>query len=204
MTNEWRGPINQLLYSLTFTREITDETVTYIADTAVNYTALGLGPEVYYQAINDALASGEELRGHATVLPQFDDATLASYLRALADRLDALRPWPVRRYHPLHESEWKNFEHAVPIAKLDDSMADVTNLLLEWFDPIGDPSLGQYALMLQLNTGEPVAMVGSDSPGEQITVLTDPSYDAEKVIEHFVAATSVPADKITRIESDGP
>jgi hypothetical protein len=71
MKQDWRGPINEILYGLIFTREITDEIVNGCANAAVHYTVLGLGPEAYYQAIGEALASGEELDS-LHQLPQFD------------------------------------------------------------------------------------------------------------------------------------
>jgi hypothetical protein len=78
MTQDWRGPINGLLYGLIFAPEITDELVAGCADAAINYTVLGDGPEVYYEAIHDALASGERLDGLGQ-LPQFDQAQVADF-----------------------------------------------------------------------------------------------------------------------------
>jgi hypothetical protein len=121
VAEHWRGPINGLLYGLIFTPEITDETVTDCADAALNYTVLGSGPEVYYEAIQKALTSGERLDGLGQ-LPQFDQAQIAEFLRALADRLDALRPWPEPKFLRLQASSWARFAHAVPVARLETSI----------------------------------------------------------------------------------
>src|SRR5262249_7599854 len=51
VTQDWRGPINALLYGLIYAAEITDEVIAGCAEAAVNYTVLGDGPAVYYQAI---------------------------------------------------------------------------------------------------------------------------------------------------------
>jgi hypothetical protein len=91
MKPDWSGPINQLLYGLIYSPEITDELVDFFADSAANRTTLGLGPEVYYEAINDALASGDDLS--SLQLPQFDHTAVSRFLRAVAARLDSLRPW---------------------------------------------------------------------------------------------------------------
>src|SRR6476620_12668774 len=95
--NDWRGIINGLLYGLIFVPEITDEVVEFYADAAVNYTVLGDGPEAYCRAIDEALASGERLDG-LSQLPQFPQAQIAAYLRALVARLQDLRPWPEPKF----------------------------------------------------------------------------------------------------------
>jgi hypothetical protein len=198
MTLDWRGPINEILYGVIFTREINGEIVAGCADAAVNYTVLGLGPDVYYRAIGAALASGEDLDGLQQV-PQFDQTQIAGFLRAVAERLDALRPWPEPKFRRLDPATWTTFAHAVPIARLDASILRIRNLLRGVFDPAGDAQPGQYVLMLKLATGETVALLGSYVRGEKITLLTDAAGDPSEVIEHFIAATGFPADKVIRI-----
>jgi hypothetical protein len=198
MKQDWRGPINEILYGLIFTREITDEIVNGCADAAVQYTVLGLGPEAYYQAIGEALASGEELDS-LHQLPQFDHAQVVGFLGAVAKRLDELRPWPEPKYRRLDPTSWATFRDAVPIARLDASILRVRNIVRGVFEPAGDAHPGQYVLMLRLATGETVALLGSYARGEKISLLTDATGDPAEVIEHFTAATGFPADKITPI-----
>jgi hypothetical protein len=198
MTQDWRGPINGLLYGLIFAPEITDQTVTDCADAALNYTVLGSGPEVYYKAIQTALTSGERLDGLGQ-LPQFDQAQIAGFLRALADRLDALRPWPEPKFLRLQASAWATFANAVPIARLDTSILGVRKIVRGVFEPAGDDQPGRYVLMLKLATGETVALLGSHAAGEKVTLLADAADDPSAVIEHFTAATGFPRDKVVRI-----
>jgi hypothetical protein len=73
MVMDWRVPINEIRFGLTFTQEITDRTVRWNADNAVHYAVFDRGPEVYYEAIREALASGEHLDG-LRQLRQFDQA----------------------------------------------------------------------------------------------------------------------------------
>jgi hypothetical protein len=198
VTQDWRGPINGLLYGLIFAPEITDELVAGCADAAVNYTVLGDGPEVYYEAIHEALASGERLDGLGQ-LPQFDQAQVADFLRAVATQLDALRPWPEPEFRRLDPATWATFANAVPIARLDDSMLGLRNIVRGVFEPAGDSQPGRYVLMLKLATGETVALLGSPGPKEKVTLLTDAADNPADVIEHFTAATGFPSDKVTRI-----
>jgi hypothetical protein len=100
MTPDWRYPVNQLLYGLTYSSDIDEEIVNFNASSAVDYTTLNLGPEVYSRAIRQALASGEHLDS-LSLLPQFDQAQLTDFLRAVSARLDQLRPWPQPEVRPL-------------------------------------------------------------------------------------------------------
>jgi hypothetical protein len=198
MTHDWRGPINGLLYGLIFAPEITDELVEACADAAVGYTVLGDGPGVYYEAIQRAFSSGEIL-DNLGQLPQFDQNQIADFLRGVATRLDALRPWPEPKFIRLEASTWATFTNAVPIARLNASILGVRKILREVFEPAGDAQPKRYVLMLRLVTGEIVALLGSHGPGEKVTVLTEAGGEPAEVIEHFTAATSFPADKVTTI-----
>jgi hypothetical protein len=198
VTQHWRGPINGLLYGLIFAPEITDELVAGCADAAVNYTVLGDGPKVYYEAIQEALASGERLDGLGQ-LPQFDQAQIAGFLRAVANRLDTLRPWPEPKFLRLEASTWATFANAVPIARLDASILRVRKIVRGVFESAEDATPERYVLMLKLATGETVPLLGSHGPREKVTLLTDAGVDPAEVIEHFTAATGFPADEITTI-----
>ena len=199
MTQHWRDAINEILFGLTYTEEITDEIVRWNADSAVHYTTLTFGPGAYYKAIAEALASGEPLDGLGQ-LPQFDEAQIAGFLRALADRLDALRPWPEPQFRQLEVDTWTAHRHAVPIARLNASVREVTDVLQKGFRPADDGEPGMQVLMLKLATGEILALLGSYGGGDDVTLSTDAEGDPAAVIEHFTAATGFPPDKVTRIE----
>jgi hypothetical protein len=199
VTQEWRNAINEILFGLTYTEKITDETVQWNADSAVHYTTLTRGPEVYYRAIIEALASGERLDGLGQ-LPQFDQAQISGFLRALADQLDTLRPWPEPKFRPLDAGTWTNFRHAIPVARVIASVPEVTDILQKGFRPAGAEEPGMKVLMLKLITGETVALLGSYSRGDDVTLYTDSAADPTTVIEHFTAATGFPSEKVTRIE----
>jgi hypothetical protein len=198
VTQDWRGPINALLYGLIFAPEITDEVVTGCAEAAVSYTVLGDGPEVYHEAIQDALASGERL-DNLRQLPQFDEAQIAGFLHAVATRLDALRPWPEPKFRRLDAAAWATFENAVPIARLDASILRVRDVVRGVFRTAGDAQPGRYVLMLKLVTGETVALLGAHGPKEKVTLLTDAADNPAVIIDHFTEATGFPPDQITRI-----
>ena len=197
MTQDWRGYINGLLYGLIFEPKITDELIAGCADAAINYTVLRDGPQMYYDAIVEALASAEPL-DDLHQLPQFDQEQVAVFLRAVAARLDALRPWPEPSFRRLDSAAWATFRQAVPIARLNASIREVTAVLNNGFRPAGNAAPGRQVLMLKLATGETVALLGTYAH-DGITLLTDATGDSAEVIQLFVAATGFPPEMITRI-----
>ncbi|MEV3901199.1 hypothetical protein AB0K11_02655 [Mycobacterium sp. NPDC050551] len=198
MAPDWRFAIDEILYSLSFTEQITEEFVTWIADNAVRYEALDLGPQAYYKAINDSLASGEILDGRGQ-LPQFNQTQLADFLRAVAAELDVRRPWPEPNFRSLDSSDSrKAFSQAVPVARLQATVREITDLLQKGFRPVGDSHPERQLLVLQLITGETVFLSGIDRRGETVTLSADPSDSGANAstIEHFIAATNLPSDLV--------
>ncbi len=197
MEANWRHPVNQLLHSLSFSGKISDEHVAFCADSAINYSTLQLGPEAYYRAISEALASGQALDALGQV-PQFDQAQLAEFLRDVAARLDRLRPWPEPKVRPLDPTEWGAFRSSRPIAQLKDSIGGVSNALQKGFRPIVESSPPTEVLMLRLMTGETIALLGSYGGGA-ITLLADAAEDPASVIDNFVVLTGYPRDRVTQV-----
>lgn len=198
MSEDWRLPINQILFGLIFTHEITDETVEWNAESAVRYESLDLGPAVYCQAIRDALASGERLDGLNQV-PQFSQSDIANFLQALASRLDSMRPWPEPRFRVLDTNPWRSFRNAVKIAELDVPIMDLSNLFRSPFEPAGQDQEGKYFLMIALQTGEAIALVGSYAAGDKVSLLSQSAENPDAVIDHFIEATGLSSDKIVRV-----
>jgi len=197
MTEDWRGPINQILFGLIFTHEITDEVVEWNANSAIRRESLDLGPGIYCRAIGDALSSGEQLDGLGQV-PQFSQEEIADFLEALASRLDSMRPWPEPPFRVLDSNPWRSFRDAVKIAELDVPLLYLSNVFRSPFQPIEDHK-GKYFLMVTVRTGETVALVGSYERGERVSVLSEEAEDPDTVVNHFLQATGIPSDKIVRV-----
>lgn len=196
---DWRTPINQILFGLTYAQELTDELVEWNADSAIRYQSLGRGPAVYHQAIHDALASGEHFDNFDQV-PQFSQRELSDFLTALASRLDKLRPWPEPRFRPVDDPAlWTSVLQSPKIAELDVSLLELTSLLRRPFRPAGGGQDGKYALVLALQTGEIVALLGSQARGEKVALLSQETHEADTVIDHFVEATGFSSNKVARL-----
>jgi hypothetical protein len=195
MTSDWRAPVNQLLYSLTYSENIDASTVDFNAESAVRFTTLTLGPEVYYWAINQALSSGEPL-DVIPLLPQFDQREIADFLRAVAGRLDQMRPWPEPDVRPLDTAAWAEFADAVKVAELDASLVEVTDALQHGFVPVPGAEPGAQVMILRLRSGETVVLLGAYGVDKKVSLLVEPSAVHTDVIAHFIALTGFPAEKV--------
>lgn len=194
MTTSWRGPINQLLYGLMYTREVSDDTARSHAEDAVSFRTLAMGPEVYYEAIVAALASGEEL-DEARQLRHLDEADVERFLRAVATELDELRPWPEPPFRVLTPTAWEGLVLSKPSARLNEPVGRVGRFLKKAFRPAGEAYPGKGVLVLKLRTGETVALVGSFVGRGAVTLHTD-AQDPVTAVTHFVEQTGYPEEKI--------
>jgi hypothetical protein len=89
---EWRGPVNQILYCLLFTGDLDATVVDGIAQAMVARSYLIEGPAAYAEAISGALAF-DGLLNEEIETPHSEEQ-IRSFLSRLAERLDALKPWP--------------------------------------------------------------------------------------------------------------
>ena len=200
MPSDWRTPVNQLLYSLTYSKSIDDDTVNFNAESAVQFTTLTLGPGVYYSAINQALSSDEPL-DVIPLLPQFDQPQIADFLRAVAGQLDRMRPWPEPAVRPLDTTAWAGLADAIKVAELDASLVEVTDALQQGFAPVAGAGSRDQVMILRLRSGETVALSGAYGVGNKVSLLVEPSAIHTDVIAHFIALTGFPAEKVIASES---
>jgi hypothetical protein len=194
----WRGGINQILYTLMFVRRLDNEAVDNVARAIVERGVLSEGPAAYYDSIAAALKTTEQLTGD--IETPHDDVSFRDFLHRLLTRLDALRPWPEPTFTKLPIAEWDTFAHGRAIARLENTTMNVQDRLRERFEklPVGEGNL--VGLILQLKSGQAVALMGSYEPGNRVTLLQrDDSADPEATIDAFVEATGFPREKITPV-----
>jgi hypothetical protein len=159
---EWRGVLNQILY-VANRYPFTDESVDRIAVDMIGRFQLWCGPDVYHQAISEALQSGTVL-GPPTLRTEHDDTALRDFFRRLRDRLDSGRPWPDARFVRLSTDDWPAFADAPKIATIKLSSVRVHERTWEIFDSVPVRGTNAPVVLLRLRTGEAVALIGSYDP----------------------------------------
>ena len=170
----------------------------WIAESAVSYHAHPSGPETYRRAIDEALASGQELDG-LELLPQFDQTQLAGFLRAVGEHLDALRPWPEPAFRIIDPPKmWEHVRSATAVAAVDVTPLHLMNTLRTPFRSFAEGGNRREALTLRLRTGETVSLLATFEP-TTVSLLADERNDPATVIDHFLDATAISPDNVTRL-----
>ncbi len=194
-----RGLVNQVLYGIDRVRDLGDETmVARCADSIIDQRHFRRPVGEYAEAIGSTLRAGRLPVPASELSRRYDEEELLGFLARLAQRLDALRPWPRPAFRRLDVAEWDGFVDATLIARIERPMHQITGVLNRSFDsvPLGDRKLP--VLILELRTGDVVALMGSVEPATTHAVLLqrDPGDPAE-TIGRFVECTGfAPGDVI--------
>ncbi len=201
MAGEWRGVVNGVLYMVQFEPTLDDEQV--VAERAGRLVAQPLFDRPVGDTVDGlraALASGEQLTG---AIPQpHDEATVRTFLGRLADRLEALRPWPTQPYRKLPVHSHADVLDGPVVAELSCDWKQASDKLHRGIERAGDRAV----LVLQLETGDVVAVVddwditatGGHRDGRSALVSASPRPAAE-VIAAFQAATGFTAEEVTPV-----
>ncbi|MGV9215130.1 hypothetical protein ACTFTM_24990 [Micromonospora sp. RB23] len=88
-TDDWKGTINQILYGLMFTPQLSDETADQMAAAMVERRYFGAGPDAYA----DAIAQAGRYDGPLTdeIETPHGETAFRDFLGRLGSRLEALR-----------------------------------------------------------------------------------------------------------------
>lgn len=154
MADDWRGVVNGVLYLVQFEPTLDDEQV--VADRATHLVTQPLFDQPVADtltALRSALASGRTLTGDIPV--PHDETAVRTFLRRLADQIDARRPWPAQPYRKLPAHTRPDLLRAPAIAHVDHDWKRAADLLGRSIDRAEDKAV----LVLQLDTGDVVAIV---------------------------------------------
>jgi len=198
---EWRGILNHLLYVVQFDRELSDATIDEIAEKMVVRRGLTAGPEVYYQALSQALHA-EYLVGPQSIpmAIQHDDSRLRDVIARLLPRLDARRPWPAARFIQLPVGDWP-WEQAPTVATIRAGFHDVMGRTWHFFDHVKVDGVLTNVMVLRQRTGEVIALVGSTGPrpaDRRSTFFRVLAGDPAEALASFMELTGFTADDVVR------
>jgi hypothetical protein len=202
-SDEAYGLINQISYRLQFVPDLSDEAVLRrAADDLINQISFLQPVEEFYEAVVFTVHKGHlspmalEIAGE-----RHSEAELLAFLARLAQHLDERRPWPRPAFLKLDVEQWSTFADAKPIARINRPMHQINGILNNSFDtvPIGAETLP--VMILELRSGEVVALMGSVNPRSTVFALMqrDPGDPAE-VIAHFCELTGFSPEEVVPLE----
>ncbi|MFD0520763.1 hypothetical protein [Paractinoplanes durhamensis] len=178
--------MNQLLYPIDGAPDLSDATAARLVDNMIDGQVYSTVVADFAAAIDQVLRDGALHPQTAAISGRYSEAELLEFLRRVAQRLAERKPWPPPLFTKLDVAEWPSFGDATVLGRIDRPMHAVKGAIKHQFDavPAGDGKLP--VLILQLRTGEAVAVMGSVDPrATSFVLLYRGQDDPAEVLAHF-------------------
>ena len=164
-SNEAFGLINQLCYRLQAVPDLSNaEVVQRAADDLINQISFLQPVEQFYPAIALTVRTRQLSPMAKMIADRHDEAEIIGFLTRLMRHLDELRPWPRPAFIKRDVKEWYNFGNSKAIAKIVRPMHQINGLLNNSFDEVSAGASKLPVMILELRSGDVVALIGSVEP----------------------------------------
>ncbi|BCB89293.1 hypothetical protein [Phytohabitans suffuscus] len=194
------GYVGMVLYGIDFVPDLSDDdAIRWRADSMINQRHFADSPAVYAAAIKAVLAAGRLPRRTLDMSTRYSEKELLDFLRRLDRHLDGLRPWPRPAFRKLDVQHWSQFTHARAIARVDESIHQLTGRLNQRFDEVEINRQTRPVAVIELRSGHLVALLGpAGRPKTTFTLLQHDTTDPAEIIARFCEYTELPPERITR------
>nr|WP_221383000.1 hypothetical protein [Actinoplanes polyasparticus] len=195
-----RGLMNQLLYPIDGAPDLSDAMAARMVDNLIDGRLFAHPPAVYAEAMDHTLSRGALHPETAEMSRRFTEPDLVDFLRRVRQLLEERRPWPPPKFRKIDVAEWPSFGDAAVIAQVNRPTLQLTGAVGFPFDhiPAGEGKLP--VLILQLRTGEVIALMGSVDPrSTTFALLLRGSDDATAAITHFQQLSGLRPTDITAL-----
>lgn len=161
----------------------------------------GISPEGEYAALREALASDAHLSTYHGD-PRFERVVTEEEFRAhlvrVLEQLDAMRPWVEPVLRVLEPEAWRRYTTVRVIGRFTPSILAVENRLHTHL--VAEKGLAGERVevaVLQLRSGNEVALVGRRTPTPVVEVVTrDPDASAADLIAELTSGTYFEPDEL--------
>jgi len=192
-----RGVMNQLFYPIDGAPDLGDATAARLVDNMIEGGLFAATVAEFAAAVDQTLRDGALHPQTAEVSRRYSAAELLEFLRRVARQLDERRPWPPPRFDKLDVVHWQTFGQAAPIARIDVPEHQVNAAVGHPFDEVPTGNGKLPVLILQLRTGEVVALMGSVDPrSASFALLRRGTEDPAAVIAHLRELAGFSADEV--------
>jgi hypothetical protein len=201
--NSVRGLVNQILYGVDQVAQLTDELVKACADSILDRRHFSHPVEEYAEAIARTIQEGRLDPQSIDMSRRHSEAAILDFLGRLDRHLAERRPWPRPPFLKRDVGEWASFADARPIARIVRPTHQINGILNNSFDEVPAGAGKLPVIILELRSGEVVALLGSADPRSTTFYLLprDPA-DPTQLIERFREFTGFGTEDITAITDD--
>lgn len=185
MTSQWRPVVNAVLYMVRFAPALDAAEVNRVAVSLLRSPLGDLTPEQEYQALVDALDSGEEL--DVVVRVQHSPSQVRTFLGDLVAELDEMRPWQAPPLQEIPMTRWPDFATAAPVARISVPWPPIEGRVDKTFKSVD----GGQGVLVRLRSGTELALVWPSGAGKSGTDVIAPGAVPSAVVAELIEATAL-------------
>jgi hypothetical protein len=192
--------IEQLLYPIDQAPSLTDDAVVdHFAATLIEGRLFIPAVESFGPAIDSVVAADRLPAPAGRYSELYSEQQILAFLRLLATKLAARAPWPPRAFVKVPTTaHWPEFARAEPIARLHQPLLTLEGLL-GTLDAVPSAAGTPFVIVLDLRTGERVAVAGPAGPGHRwFELFPLGAADPAGVVAHFAELTGAAVEAVVR------
>jgi hypothetical protein len=195
--NEVSGLMGLFLYGIDKAPDLSPSTVDLMADDLLNQVHFRQPAQDYFDAFGAVLRSGRVPSHAMETIERYSQPEILDFLGRLHAKLDQARPWPRPRHRKHDVSEWPTFANARGIARITALPSQVEAMFGSDFDRVPTGAGDLPIMILELRSGELVAIMGSTESGSRtFTLLARDASDPAATIAHFLDVTRFTEDDV--------
>lgn len=190
--------IGELLYGIDKVASLRDpDTQARFAEFIIDRRYFPGTVEEYSEAIGSTVRQGRLATATREISTRFSETELLAFLSEVGRLLDERRPWPRPSFVKTDISRWEEFSTGRAVAEIHRPTMDIEGLLNASFDEVsvGDDRIP--VMILELRTGDVVALLGSVLPRSMtFTLLRREAGGAAELIARFCDLTGFASDEV--------
>jgi len=195
--NQVNGLMTLFLYGIDNAPDLGSSTVDMVVDDLLNQVHYRQPPQDFFEAFGAVLRSGRIPPQAMHTVRRYRQPEILYFIDRLHTQLDEARPWPSPRFRKLDVSQWPAFANARIIARIETLSSRIEGMFHHGFDRVPAGAVELPVLLLELRSGEQVAIVGSTARGASIyTLLAQDPADPAATIAHLLEVSALTPEEV--------
>jgi hypothetical protein len=195
--NDVSGLMALFLYGIDKAPDLGPSIVDLMADDLINQLHYRQPVQEYFDAFGEVVRRGQ-IPPHAMQgVERYSQAEVLDFVNRLYAKLDQQRPWPKPRFTRRDLSEWPSFANARGIARIAALPSVIEGAFRGDFGKVPTGSGNLPVMIVELRSGEMVAIMGSTERGSRtFTLLARDATDPAATIAAIRDLTGLGDDEV--------